>query len=175
MFCGMRGGKEECRQGAQINTDGLERRRFNQQYLQFLRAPAGSPLRDLLQLLDSLTEVCHPLDHSHSGRDGVSAPAAREDAWEEERRVQERQCKNGQFSSIILTLEPFSRIITIVYTFNEVADKCAQVVGLLLLALAHLHHVGQILADLLQHLAAHLHLTLEEAEQWILVLRETVN
>lgn len=58
----------------------------------------------------------------------------------------------------------------IVYTFNEVTDECAQVVGLLLLALAHLHHVGQILTDLLQHLAAHLHLTLKEAEQWILVL-----
>lgn len=71
---------------------------------------------------------------------------------------------------VILMLKLFSLIIPIVYTFNEVADESAQVVGLFLLALAHLHHVGQILTDLLQHLAAHLHLTLEEAEQWILVL-----
>lgn len=107
MFCGMRGGKEEWRQGARINNDGLEPGRFNQQYLQFLRTPAGSTLRDLLQLLDSLTEVCHPLDHSHSGRDSVSAPAAREDAWEEERCIQEHQCKKGHFH-IILTLKLFS-------------------------------------------------------------------
>lgn len=66
--------------GAWTNDDGLERRRFSQQYLQFLCATAGGPLRDLLQLFDSLTEVCHPLDHSHSGRDGVAAPAARKDA-----------------------------------------------------------------------------------------------
>lgn len=56
-----------------------------------------------------------------------------------------------------------------IFTFNEVADECAQVVCLLLLALAHLHHVGQILADLLQHLAAHLHLSFKEPEQWVLV------
>lgn len=56
------------------------------------------------------------------------------------------------------------------FTFNKVAYKCAQVVGLLLLALTHLHHVRQILTDLLQHLATHLHLTLKEPEQWILVL-----
>lgn len=56
------------------------------------------------------------------------------------------------------------------FTFNKVAYKCAQVVGLLLLALAHLHHIRQILADLLQHLATHLHLTLKEPEQRILVL-----
>lgn len=55
-------------------------------------------------------------------------------------------------------------------TFNKVAYKCAQVVGLLLLALTYLHHIRQILTDLLQHLATHLHLTLKEPEQRILVL-----
>lgn len=54
-------------------------------------------------------------------------------------------------------------------TFHKVTDECAQVVGLLLLALTHLDHVRQILTDLLQHFAAHLHLTLKEAEQWVLV------
>lgn len=56
------------------------------------------------------------------------------------------------------------------FTFNKVTDECAQVVGLLLLALTHLHHIGQILTDLLQHLAAHLHLTLKEPKQWVLVV-----
>lgn len=76
--------------------------------------------------------------------------------------------KKGVINSLYHTVIRF--MIMIVYTFNEVADERAQVVGLLLLALAHLHHVGQILTDLLQHLATHLHLALEEAEQWILVL-----
>lgn len=66
--------------GERRNDDVLESRRFNRRYLQLLGATAGGPLRDGLQLFDSLAEVCHPLDHSHSGRDGVAAPAAREDA-----------------------------------------------------------------------------------------------
>ena len=46
-------------------------------------------------------------------------------------------------------------------------DEGPQVVGLLL-ALAHLHHISQILAHLLKHVGAHLHLALKEAEQGIL-------
>ena len=57
-------------------------------------------------------------------------------------------------------------------TFNKVADECAQIVCLLLLALAHLHHVGEVLADFLKHLSAHLHLTLKEAEQRVLVFEQ---
>lgn len=55
------------------------------------------------------------------------------------------------------------------FTFHEVADERTQVVGLLLLALTYLHHIRQILTDFLQHLAAHLHFTLKEPEQRILV------
>lgn len=54
-------------------------------------------------------------------------------------------------------------------TFNKVTDECPQVVGLLFLALAHLHYIRQILTDILQHLATHLHLTLKESEQWVLM------
>lgn len=53
-------------------------------------------------------------------------------------------------------------------TFDEVTDERSQVVGLLLLALTHLHHVGQILTDLLKHLTSHLHLALKEPEQGVL-------
>lgn len=49
-------------------------------YLQFLCTPAGSSLGDLLQLFDSLTEVSHPLDHSHGHWNCVTTPAAREDS-----------------------------------------------------------------------------------------------
>lgn len=88
MFCRTRQGQQECCQGARTNSDGLETLSQTVQPagsdLQFLCPPAGSSLRDLLQLFDSLTEICHPLDHSHGGRDSVSAPATREDAWEEE-------------------------------------------------------------------------------------------
>lgn len=55
-------------------------------------------------------------------------------------------------------------------TFNKVTDECSQVVGLLFLALAHLHHIRQILTDILQHFATHLHLTLKESEQWVLMV-----
>lgn len=55
-------------------------------------------------------------------------------------------------------------------TFNKVTDECSQVVGLLFLALAHLHHIRQVLTDILQHLAAHLHLALKEPEQWVLTV-----
>jgi len=51
-------------------------------YLQFLCTPTGGTLGDVLQLFDSLTEVRHPLDHSHVGWNCVPAPAVREDAWE---------------------------------------------------------------------------------------------
>jgi len=60
---------------------------LTKQYLQFLCTPTGSTLGDLLQLFDSLTEVCHPLDHCHGGWNCVATPAAREDAWGKEERV----------------------------------------------------------------------------------------
>lgn len=56
-------------------------KQLTKKYLQFLCTPTGSSLGDLLQLFDSLTEVCHPLDHSHGGWNCVPTPAAREDAW----------------------------------------------------------------------------------------------
>lgn len=56
---------------------------LTQQHLQFLCTPTGSSLGDLLQLLDSLTEVRHPLNHSHGGWNSVATPAAREDALRE--------------------------------------------------------------------------------------------
>lgn len=55
-------------------------------------------------------------------------------------------------------------------TFNKVTDECTQVVGLLFLALAHLHHIRQILTDILQHLTTHLHFSLKESEQWVLMV-----
>lgn len=54
------------------------------------------------------------------------------------------------------------------FTFNKVTDECAQVVRLLLLSLTDLHHIRQILTDLLQQLATHLHLAFKEPEQWVL-------
>ena len=62
-------------------------KQLTKQHLQFLGTPACSSLGDLLQLFDSLTEVCHPLDHSHGGWNCVATPAAREDAWGERKTV----------------------------------------------------------------------------------------
>ena len=53
-------------------------------------------------------------------------------------------------------------------TFHQLVDECAEVVGLLLPAFAHLHDVGKVLAHILQQPGAHLHFSLEESEQRIL-------
>lgn len=54
------------------------------------------------------------------------------------------------------------------HTFHQLVDERAQVVGLLLLPLAHLDDVSKVLADVLQQLGAHLHFSLEESEQGVL-------
>lgn len=56
-------------------------------------------------------------------------------------------------------------------TFDQVIDQGAEVIGLLLLALAHLHYISQVLAHILQHARSHLHLPLKETEQRILCIR----
>ena len=53
-------------------------------------------------------------------------------------------------------------------TFHQLVDERAEVVGLLLPALAHLHHVSKVLAHVLEQLGTHFHFSLEESEQRIL-------
>lgn len=61
-----------------------------------------------------------------------------------------------------------------IVTFDQVVDEGAEVVGLLLLALTHLHHISQVRTHLLQHARTHLNLALEEPEQRILHFRKRV-
>lgn len=56
--------------------------------LKLFGPPTGGCLGDLLQLLDALTEVCHPLDHSHGGWHCVAAPAAWQNACSQIQTVQ---------------------------------------------------------------------------------------
>lgn len=129
--------------------------------LELFSTPAGRSLRDLLKLFDSLAEVCDPLDDSHGHRNGVSAPATRYNACF---TTTDTDNLTSQHSFALHLKNTSSDVLT----FDKVIDERAQVVGLLFLALAHLHHIREVLTDVLQHTTAHLHLPLEEPEQRIL-------
>lgn len=84
MFC--RGAKEKDSNSTVSSTELKSQtvpKLLTQKHLQFLCTPTGSSLGDLLQLFDSLAEVCHPLNHSHGGWNSVATPATRDDALRE--------------------------------------------------------------------------------------------
>ena len=105
-----------------------------------------------MQLLHTLTEIGDPLEHSEARRHCVATPAQRDNAWQEN----EERVRGEEDISVCVCSQ--------LQTFGKVTDKGAEIVSLLLLGLAHLHHVSQVTPYVHQETVASVHLREWERE-----------